>query len=205
MPLALPLHASPHESIGPGLPDQPGFGRVLILKADRFYGEALRQAVHQAFPAAAVQVISRLRDAKVFLAATRVDLLILGMNLLDGDALELLTSVALRGHRSRQVLVVTGCKEEPVLRQLRSLPIDGVFDPTSEGVDQFDQALQALALGRSSWSYSVLECLRERRAGPAGGRNSNLPAKRGAQQTRPACPAKLAERSRENAFQLEHT
>jgi len=138
-----------------------GFGRVLILKGDRLYGEALRQAVCQEFSSAAVQVTGCVRDARAFLANSRVDLLLLGAEVTDGETLELLTPASLRERRFWRAMVVTGRKENSFLAQMRSLPIDGVFDPTGEGIEQFAQALRTLASGRSCWSQSVLERLRQ--------------------------------------------
>jgi len=138
-----------------------GFGRVLILKGDRFYGDLLKESVRREFPAAVVQVTGCLRDARAFLANSRVDLLVLGAEIADGETLELLTSVSFLAQRFRRVMVVTGRKESPFLARLRSLPLDSVFDPGAEGIAQFANALRALATGRSYWSQSVLERLRE--------------------------------------------
>jgi DNA-binding NarL/FixJ family response regulator len=174
-------NSSLRQASAPALPLIAGFGRVLILKGDRLYGEALRHSIHQEFPAAAVQLTGCLRDARAFLASSRVDLLLLGADLADGETLELLTAASFRERRFWRVLVVTGRKENPFLAQMRALPIDGVFDPTGEGIEQFAQALRTLAAGRSCWSRSVLERLRQPEvfAASAGRRGSRYPAKRG--------------------------
>lgn len=190
------------------LPLIAGFGRVLILKRDRLYGEALRQVVRREFPSAAVQVTGCLRDARAFLANSRVDLLLVGADATDGETLELLTPASFRERRFWRVMVVTGRKESLLLAQMRSLPLDGVFDPTGEGIEQFAQALRALAAGRSCWSQSVLERLRQPEvvAASTGRRMPRCPAKRDllppADQVRAAFPPDHAARDRLGALQL---
>ena len=197
----LPVPASPRPVVA-------GFGRVLILKGDRLYGEILRQVIHQEFSSAAVQLTGCLRDARAFLASSRVDLLLLGADLADGDTLELLTPASFRERRFWRVLVVTGRKENGFLARMRSLPLDGVFDPTGEGVEQFAQALRTLAVGRSCWSQSVLERLRQPEvvAGSVGRRMPRFSAKRGpflpADQMRAVFPPDHGARDRLGALQL---
>lgn len=185
-----------------------GFGRVLILKRDRLYGEILQGVVRQEFPSAAIQLTGCLRDARAFLASSRVDLLLLGADLADGETLELLTPASFRERRFWRVLVLTGRKENEFLAQMRSRPLDGVFDPTGEGIEQFAQALRVLAAGRSCWSQSVLERLRQPEvfASSAGRRMPRYQAKRGmllpADQIRAVFPSDHSARDRLGALQL---
>jgi DNA-binding NarL/FixJ family response regulator len=196
-----PLPASPRPVVA-------GFGRVLILKSDRVYGEILQQVVRQEFSSSAVQLTGCLRDARAFLASSRVDLLLLGADLADGETLELLTPASFREQRFWRVLVVTGRKENGFLAQMRSLPLDGVFDPTGEGLEQFAQALRTLAAGRSCWSQSVLERLRQPEvfAASVGRRMPRYPGKRGqvsaADQMRAVFPRDHIARDRLGALQL---
>ena len=140
---------------------------ILILKADRLCGDALRHSAHLVFPRATVVTASRLAEARAALSAEVFDLLITGVVLLDGDVLELLAACTDGLRRVRRVLVVTGRRDPRVLGSLRALPIAGVFDPLSEGLEALGEALTTVATGRVYWSESVPVRLSSRASGPA--------------------------------------
>ena len=130
--------------------------RLLIVKADRLYAEILAQQVTEFFRCMDVMIVSRINEARVALASGRFDLILTGVTLLDGDMLDLLSTLAAPTRRVHRVLVVTERKDLRVLETLRALPVDGVFDPSSEGLDAFERAVRAIAGGLSYWSDSVL-------------------------------------------------
>jgi two-component system nitrate/nitrite response regulator NarL len=139
---------------------------VLILKADRLCADQLRQAALQVFPAASVKLVGCMRDGLSALAEAPFDLLLTGINLPDGDVLDLLAPSSTRQRQFRWVMAVSGCKELRVLLSLRELSVDGFFDPLNEGLDQLCSALRSVATGRAYWSPNILEVLRLRRMSP---------------------------------------
>ena len=136
-----------------------GIRHILILKADRFRCDALRHSAQIVFPGSVVAIANRMVEARAALSADVFDLLVTGVVLLDGDVLDLVAACTEGLRRARRVLIVTGRTDSRVLGSLRVLPIDGVFDPLSEGMDAFEVALNAIAAGRTYWSASVLERL----------------------------------------------
>jgi len=140
-------------------------GSILILKGDRLCADLLRQAALQVFPAACVKLVSRVNDGLAALTEASFDLLLTGINLPDGDVLDLLAS-SKQQHRFRHVMAVTGCKELRILLSLRELSVDGVFDPLDEGLDQLCNAFRLIAAGYAYWSPNILEVLRLRRMSP---------------------------------------
>jgi DNA-binding NarL/FixJ family response regulator len=86
-----------------------------------------------------------------------VDILISGVQVLDGDLLAPLAEWTRAPQRARRVLVVTGRQERRVLAALADLPIDGIFDPSREEPETFATALRAVMEGRRYWSPDILE------------------------------------------------
>ncbi len=136
-------------------------GIVLILESDRLYADLLRRAAKNTFPHAELRFAGRIADAATTIATRRVELLITGTTAPDGDTLDLLYASTAGERLVRRVLVVTVDKLQHVLMSLRALPIDGVFDPSSDETRDLVRALQAVGSGKSYWSQSVLERLRQ--------------------------------------------
>jgi DNA-binding NarL/FixJ family response regulator len=128
---------------------------ILILKTGRLLSSVLDQVARQLFPDACVHVAASLRAGGAVLTTHPVDLLLTGVSFPDGDAFDLIE----RYSESRRVLVVTNHWEHRVLAALRILPIRGVFDPTSDGVDELGDAVQLVVEGGHYWSVSVLDRL----------------------------------------------
>ena len=141
----------------------PNVSTVLINVAERLYAGFVRQVVEEAFPEAQMTVVDCLQNAVAYLAANPVDLFLtgLGMTLLGGDALEFLAE-ALQGRRLfKRVLVVSARRERSILTALRSMAVDGLFDPDTESAARLQVALRTVAEGRSYWSEAVLQEFRE--------------------------------------------
>lgn len=132
----------------------PAPREILVLKADRLCAGILRQTASRIFPSAAVRVTNSLGEAKSALKIHPVDLLLTGIVLFDGDALELLASCPnSRGFRS--VLVVSGRREHRILTMFRELSVDGVFDPMDDDLAKLEIAIYRVGTGGSYWSDTV--------------------------------------------------
>jgi DNA-binding NarL/FixJ family response regulator len=142
------------------LPSNSATRRILIIKADRLCANILKQTALRVFPAASFRTESSRVGALNALEAEHADLLLTGVGLMDGDTLELLQAKA-SARRFTRALVVTGRREHRILATLRGLPIEGVFDPTSEGLEQLEEAIRLVATGVRYWSPEVLACLHE--------------------------------------------
>lgn len=139
---------------------------AVILKANRLYGDTLRQLTCRLFPLARVDLTSSIADASFLLTHRAVDLLLIGTQTLpDGDTLDFV-SERLRQRPALRVLVIAGHCENRVLAGLRSLPIHGIFDAATEEPGEFMVALRAVAQGIPYWSSTILERLRTAQAAP---------------------------------------
>ena len=120
---------------------------VLILRADRVYSDFLRQFTLREFPQARVIITHTVEAAAPALAAEAVDLFITGMgDSVEGDVLDLLVQRAAPPSRPTRVLVTTTGSEFRVLRGLRTLGVDGVFDSGADSTEGFLRALRAIVL-----------------------------------------------------------
>lgn len=133
--------------------------RVLILKADRLYAEALRQQTLRVFPRARVPIALTVEAAKTALAAGEVDVFVTGVGAsFESDVLDLLGGFTRQSsdHIPR-VLVVTVRREFRVLATLRTLGVDGVFDSATESPDAFITALKTITTGKRYWSQTIVD------------------------------------------------
>lgn len=136
--------------------------RILILKADRLYAAHLRQRAQRVLPPAQIDVVTSVSAARQALAGPPVELFIGSVgDTLDGDALDLIARCAQPPRLARHVLVVALRSEYRTLAALRTLPIDGVFDPTSESPAAFSRVLQDVLGGLRYWSPGILEKLQQ--------------------------------------------
>jgi DNA-binding NarL/FixJ family response regulator len=139
---------------------------ALILQADRLYAQALHDTLIAIFPRATAVLRHAVAGAKDALRDRRFDLLLTDVGLRDGDVLELLARCTAGPDRVECVLVVTGRRELHTLETLRGLPINGVFDPTCDGLGEFAAALRTVVSGGHYWSASVLACVAARAIHP---------------------------------------
>src|SRR5947209_5547375 len=95
--------------------------RILIVKADRFYAEAMHQSTSRIFPGAHIRVVNQLAEANAALSTESFDMMISGIGLPDGDMLDLLAACTGVGRRVEYVLVVTARREPRVWESLNAL------------------------------------------------------------------------------------
>ena len=131
---------------------------VLIAKADRIYTEALRGAVQTLVPHATIDCVARIDDASRCAATKAYDLIVSGIMLADGDALDWLAGI-LDSPRSPRVMVVTGRRETRVLSALHDSRAHGVFDSCECGPEELREALRLVLSGGMFWSGSARQAL----------------------------------------------
>jgi DNA-binding NarL/FixJ family response regulator len=145
----------------PTLNPTPEIQSVLILKADRVYGEALRALVARVLPQAHIRLEHTLNGATSSLAASPAELLITGLGAaLGGDVIDFLSSQLRSTNRVRRVLVVTTHHEPRLLAALRSLGVHGMFDSASENSERLAEAVRIVACGQYFWSQAILDRIR---------------------------------------------
>ena len=133
-------------------------GDVVILRSDRLYAELLRELTLRVFPRARIIITGTIEAAQGALATESADLFITGVGAsVEGDVLDLLLHRAhQKSHPVPAIVATAGC-EYRVLRALRTLSVEGVFDSATESTDAFLIALQTVAEGSRYWSQSILD------------------------------------------------
>lgn len=130
--------------------------KILILKADTLCASVVEHVAKKVFPGAHFRRETSLARAISGIAADPVDLLLTGLGLPDGDALDLLTE-KVEQRNFKRALVITSRTEHRILSVL--LPLHGIFDPNSEGLDELENAIRTAASGGRYWSPNILERL----------------------------------------------
>ena len=145
----------------------PHVEMVLILRSDRLYAELLRQFALRVFPRTQVIITHTVEAAAVVLATEPVNVFITGVGAsVEGDVLDLLLHRVGQTPRLTRVLVATTGCEFRVLRALRTLEVDGVFDSATDSTDAFLVALRTVAEGSRYWSQTILDQM-EREGSPS--------------------------------------
>lgn len=141
--------------------------QILILKSDRLYAEILRQNVGHAFPRVRTTVASSVAEARELLGRVPFDLFLTGLaEPAGGDALDLVAQCKRAPLQARRVVVLLDRHEYRVLAALRSLPVDGLFDPAEDTPAAFAAALPAIVRGSRHWSPGAAARLRQLAASP---------------------------------------
>lgn len=145
----------------PKLPPALDIHSVLILKADRIFGDALRQLVQRILPRAEIRLEHSLKAAAKALAAQPAELLITGVGAsLGGDAIDFLSTHMGTENGVRHVLVLTTHHELRILAALRGLAVHGMFDSSSEPPDRLAEAIRVITCGQYFWSQTILDRIR---------------------------------------------
>lgn len=136
------------------------FRSVLVLTPNRFYGEMLCQAVHAILPEARCGVAGTIPSAEERLDVAPVDLL-LSYAPSDASGPSWLARISTEIERARRILIVTSRREPRLIDALRRLPIGGVFDTATDGMENFLVALREIDQGGTYWSKSVLHTIHQ--------------------------------------------
>jgi DNA-binding NarL/FixJ family response regulator len=128
---------------------------VLLLQANRFYADMLRQQIAAVYPGAVCKWVSRVAEAQRAVLSGPVDLLVAGTEAVDGDVLDFLLACTGVEPPARFILVITSHREPHLLERLRSMPVSGVFDSADESAENVTHALRAVSEGETYWSSSL--------------------------------------------------
>jgi DNA-binding NarL/FixJ family response regulator len=141
---------------------------VLILKTDRLCADTLRQYALRLFPLATVKIVASIHRAAGALTSEPIDLLVTGVEAsADGDMLDFLSVCTSNTLRVERVLVVMTQCEDRVVAALRMLPIQGVFDSSTDPPEQLMAAMRLVATGNRYWSPSVMDRVQHHHLAPS--------------------------------------
>jgi DNA-binding NarL/FixJ family response regulator len=136
------------------MPSQPTLApRIVVLKADRFYGDMICRNVKQCWRGAQVEIFQKGFDALESIQATMPDMFITGVKIEDMDGLEHLEPFV---ERRLPILVVTSRRDARTIALLRELRYNGIFDVKLDGDRDFSRALELVLEGKSYISESFL-------------------------------------------------
>lgn len=113
--------------------------RIVVLKADRLYGDMICRQIKEYWRYAQVQVFQKGFDALDSIQASLPDLFITGVQVEDMDGLEHLEPFI---ERELPILIVTTRKDARTLCLLREIRYNGLFDVRAEGLPNLHTALQ---------------------------------------------------------------
>ena len=113
--------------------------RIVVLKADRFYGDVICRQIMAYWRGAQVQVFQKGFDALDSIQAQTPDLFVTGVQISDMDGLEHLEPFI---ERDLPILIVTTRKDARTLCLLREIRYNGLFDVKAEELAGFHTALQ---------------------------------------------------------------
>lgn len=134
--------------------------KVVILKTDRLYGDLIRRNVWDVWPNATVRVFQRGMDALASMQDGMPDLFVTGAKITDMDGLEHLESFA---DTKLPILVVTSQPNTRFFAMLRGLRYDGLYDGSSEGLDNLPVAFRQAVQHRPYISPTLVPFLNERK------------------------------------------
>jgi DNA-binding NarL/FixJ family response regulator len=115
------------------------FARIVVLKADRLYGDLIRTHIEKRWRNAQVRVFQLGFDALEAIQANMPDLFITGAKIADMDGLEHLEPFM---EHALPILIVTSRKDSRTFAMLRELRFDGIYDGNEEGLDNLHTAME---------------------------------------------------------------
>ena len=113
--------------------------RIVVLKADRLYGDLICRQIIEYWRAAQVQVFQRGFDALDAIQSRTPDMFVTGVRIEDMDGLEHLEPFI---ERELPILIVTTRRDARTLALLREVRYNGLFDVRAEGLTNLHTALQ---------------------------------------------------------------
>lgn len=113
--------------------------RIVVLKADRLYGDLICRQIIEYWRAAQVQVFQRGFDALDAIQSRMPDMFVTGVQIEDMDGLEHLEPFI---ERELPILIVTTRRDARTLALLREIRYNGLFDVRAEGLTNLHTALQ---------------------------------------------------------------
>lgn len=132
--------------------------RIVILKADRLYGDLISRQIKELWRNADVRVFQRGMDALDSIQSSMPDLFITGVYVDDMDGLEHLEPFA---ERDLPILVVTSRKDARTFSLLREVRYDGIFDALAEGMANLRTAVDEVMDRQLYLSPSIVPLLKK--------------------------------------------
>jgi DNA-binding NarL/FixJ family response regulator len=137
-----------------------GFPRVIVLKNDLLYLDAVSRLLREKIEGATVLGYSSITEAGMCMEKAPVDLLVSGLMSREEGLFEALGEWKLRGW-VRRILIVTGRKKPLPLLDALALPVEGILDAEHEGDVQLVVAVRELLEGRRYFSATMTNVLAE--------------------------------------------
>jgi DNA-binding NarL/FixJ family response regulator len=134
--------------------------RIVVLKADRLYGDLICRQIKDYWRNAQVEVFQRGFDALDSIQASMPDLFITGVKIEDMDGLEHLEPFI---ERPLPILIVTSQKDSRTLSMLRDLRFDGIYDTREEDLGNLHTAIEQALEHRLYVSPSMVPHLQKPR------------------------------------------
>ncbi len=134
--------------------------RIVVLKADRLYGDLIRRQIWDVWPNAVVRVFQYGLEALAAIQEATPDLFISGVKIEDMDGLEHLEHFV---ETSLPILIVTSRPDSRMFRMLREVRYDGLYDGRWEGMDNLPVALRQVMQHHLYVSPTLLPFLQERK------------------------------------------
>lgn len=132
--------------------------RVVVLKADRLYGDMIRRQIVDLWPGAEVEVFQRGFDALQSIQSAEPDLFITGVMLDDMDGLEHIEAFL---ESQLPILIVTSRADPRTFCMLRELRYDGIYDAATEGGENLPAAIEQVSQRRPYVSPSIWPQLKQ--------------------------------------------
>ncbi len=134
--------------------------RVVVLKADRLYGDLIARQIRDSWRSAQVSVFQLGFDALDSIQASVPDMFITGVKIDDMDGLEHLEPFI---ETTLPILVLTSRHDPRTLELLRNVRFDGLYDGNAEGLENLPVAMQEVLQRRLYVSPTMLPHLKRPR------------------------------------------
>ncbi|HEU5079799.1 MAG TPA: response regulator transcription factor [Opitutaceae bacterium] len=131
--------------------------RIVVLKADRLYGDLICRQIKELWRNATVLVFQHGFDALDSIQAEPPDLFVAGVKIDDMDGLEHFEPFI---DTTLPILVLTSRKEARTFEMLRGIRYDGIYDGHAEGLENLPAALQQVIQRRLYVSPTMVEHLK---------------------------------------------
>lgn len=134
--------------------------RIVVLKADRLYGDLIAREIRDSWRNAQVSVFQLGFDALDSIQASVPDMFITGVKIDDMDGLEHLEPFI---DTTLPILVLTSRHDPRTLELLRDVRYDGLYDGNAEGLENLPVAMEEVMQRRLYVSPTMLPHLKRPR------------------------------------------
>ena len=132
--------------------------RIVVLKANRLYGDMISRHIKDFWRNAQVEVFQKGFDALDSIQARVPDMFIAGVNVEDMDGLEHFEPFI---DGNLPILIVTNHKDARTFSLLRTIRYDGIYDAREEGLDNLHTAMQEVMDHHQYVSPTVIPLLKK--------------------------------------------